>query len=119
MTQNVWILMLAQAFAMCAAPLVVFAGGLIGKQLTADNNFATLPIAAMVVGTALAVYPAAALASKSGRKLVFLGAMVIGFFASLLAVFALQVESFSAFVIAAMLVGIVLACIQQFRFAAM
>jgi MFS family permease len=119
MTQNVWILMLAQAFAMCAAPLVVFAGGLIGKQLASDSSFATLPVAAMVVGTALAVYPAAALASKKGRKLIFLGAMVIGCLASLLAVYALQIESFSAFVIAAMMVGIVLACIQQFRFAAM
>lgn len=45
--------------------------------------------------------------------------MVIGCFASLMAVYALQIESFSAFVIAAVLVGIVLACIQQFRFAAM
>lgn len=56
MTQNVWILMLAQAFAMCAAPLVVFAGGLIGKQLASDSSFATLPVAAMVIGTAMAVY---------------------------------------------------------------
>ncbi|CCK77224.1 Putative transporter (MFS superfamily) [Oleispira antarctica RB-8] len=119
MTQNVWILMLAQAFSMCAAPLVVFAGGLIGKQLASDNSFATLPVAAMVIGTALAVYPAAALASKKGRKVVFLGAMMLGLLASLLAVYALQIESFSTFVIAAMLVGMVLACIQQFRFAAM
>jgi MFS family permease len=111
--------MLAQAFAMCAAPLVVFVGGLIGKQLASDNSFATLPIAAMVIGTALAVYPASVLASKKGRKVVFLGAMVIGLLASLLAVYALQIESFSVFVIAAMLIGIVLACIQQFRFAAM
>ena len=119
MTQNVWILMLAQAFAMCAAPLVVFAGGLIGKQLASDSSFATLPVAAMVVGTALAVYPAAFFSSKKGRKLVFLGAMAIGLLASLLAVYALKIESFSAFVIAAVLVGVVLACIQQFRFAAM
>jgi MFS family permease len=119
MTQNVWILMLAQAFAMCAAPLVVFAGGLIGKQLASDSGFATLPVAAMVLGTALAVYPAAAIASKYGRKLVFLGAMVIGLIAAFVAVFSLQIASFSGFVIASILIGVVLACIQQFRFAAM
>lgn len=119
MTQNVWVLMLAQAFAMCAAPLVVFAGGLIGKQLASDNSFATLPVAAMVIGTALAVYPAAVIASKKGRKIVFLGAMITGVLASLLAVYALHIESFFAFVVAALLVGMVLACIQQFRFAAM
>ena len=111
--------MLAQAFAMCAAPLVVFAGGIIGKQLAADSSFATLPVAAMVLGTALAVYPAAAIANKKGRKWVFLGAMLVGVIASLLAVYSLQIESFSGFVVAAILIGIVLACIQQFRFAAM
>ena len=68
MTKNVWVLMLAQAFAMCAAPLVVFAGGLIGQQLAINNSFATLPVAAMVIGTALAVYPAAVLAS--GARIV-------------------------------------------------
>ncbi len=111
--------MLAQAFAMCAAPLVVFAGGLIGKELASDSSFATLPVAAMVIGTALAVYPAASIASKYGRKLVFLGAMVIGLIAAMVAVLSLQISSFSGFVIAAILIGIVLACIQQFRFAAM
>ena len=104
---------------MCAAPLVVFAGGLIGKELASDSSFATLPVAAMVIGTALAVYPAASIASKYGRKLVFLGAMVIGLIAAMVAVLSLQISSFSGFVIAAVLIGIVLACIQQFRFAAM
>jgi MFS family permease len=111
--------MLAQAFAMCAAPLVVFAGGLIGQQLAADNSLATLPLAAMVLGTALAVYPAASLASKKGRKFVFLSAMILGMFAALVAVSALLAQSFSGFVLAAVMIGVVLACIQQFRFAAM
>lgn len=111
--------MLAQGFAMCAAPLVVFAGGLIGQQLATDTRLATLPLAAMVLGTALAVYPAAAIASKYGRKRVFLGAMVVGLIAAMVAVFALQISSFSGFIFAAALIGIVLACIQQFRFAAM
>lgn len=119
MTQNVWILMLAQAFAMCAAPLVVFVGGLIGKQLASDSSLATLPLALMVVGTALAVYPASALAKKLGRKFVFLTAMLLGILATILAVFSLQLGSFLGFVIASTLIGMVLACIQQFRFAAM
>lgn len=111
--------MLAQAFAMCAAPLVFFVGGLIGSQLASDSSYATLPLAAMVFGTALAVYPVASIASKVGRKVVFLSAMLLGIAASLLAVFSLQIDSFSGFVVAATLIGMVLACIQQFRFAAM
>ena len=73
----------------------------------------------MVFGTALAVYPAAAWAGRVGRKIVFLTAMLLGSAGSLLAVLALEKESFSLFVIAATLIGMVLACIQQFRFAAM
>lgn len=111
--------MLAQAFAMCAAPLVVFVGGLIGKQLASDSSLATLPLASMVLGTALAVYPAASLAKKWGRKIVFLSAMLLGILATVAAVLSLQIKSFYGFVIAATLIGMVLACIQQFRFAAM
>lgn len=111
--------MLAQAFAMCAAPLVVFVGGLVGSQLASDSRYATLPLAAMVLGTALAVYPAAAWAGRVGRKRVFLSAMLLGAAGSLLAVLSLEIESFAVFVIAATLIGMVLACIQQFRFAAM
>lgn len=119
MTRNVWTLMLAQAFAMCAAPLVVFVGGLVGSQLASDSRYATLPLAAMVFGTALAVYPAAAWAGRVGRKMVFLSAMLLGAAGSLLAVLSLELESFTLFVVAATLIGMVLACIQQFRFAAM
>lgn len=119
MTRNVWILMLAQAFAMCAAPLVVFSGGLIGSQLASDSSYATLPLAAMVFGTALGVYPAASMSRKVGRKAVFLMAMLLGVVASLVAVFSLKMDSFSGFVVSATLIGMVLACIQQFRFAAM
>ncbi len=111
--------MLAQAFAMCAAPLVVFVGGLVGSQLASDSRYATLPLAAMVFGTALAVYPAAAWAGRVGRKMVFLSAMLLGAAGSLLAVLSLELESFTLFVVAATLIGMVLACIQQFRFAAM
>lgn len=111
--------MLAQAFAMCCAPLVVFAGGLIGKQLASDSNLATLPVAAMVLGTAIAVYPAAALARVKGRKFVFLLAMFSGVLASAVAAYAVTINSFLGFVLAASLLGMVMACVQQFRFAAM
>lgn len=119
MTKNVWTLMLAQAFAMCCAPLVVFAGGLIGKQLATDSSLATLPVAAMVLGTAIAVYPAATLSSLKGRKLVFLAAMLLGVLASLLAAYSVTIDSFSGFVLAAIMIGVVMAGVQQFRFAAM
>lgn len=111
--------MLAQAFAMCCAPLVVFAGGLIGKQLATDSSLATLPVAAMVLGTAIAVYPAATLSSLKGRKLVFLAAMLLGVLASLLAAYSVTIDSFSGFVLAAIMIGVVMAGVQQFRFAAM
>ena len=44
-------LMVAQALALSAAPLLILVGGLIGHQLHPDPRFATLPVAAMICGT--------------------------------------------------------------------
>lgn len=119
MPRNIWVLFIAQCCAMCAAPLVVFVGGLVGRELASISELATLPLALMVVGTAAAVYPAAILAQSIGRKRLFMIAMLLGCGASVLAGQAVAHASFLLFIIAAMLLGAVIACVQQFRFAAM
>jgi len=119
MPRNIWVLFIAQCCAMCAAPLVVFVGGLVVRELATFSELATLPLALMVVGTASAVYPAAILAQSIGRKRLFVIAMLIGAGASLLAALAIASASFLLFLLAAILLGAVIACVQQFRFAAM
>lgn len=115
---NVWLLFLVQALAMSAAPTIVFAGGLIGAKM-AGTGLATLPIATQIIGVALSVYPSARLSQRFGRKKVFIAAMLLGIGASLLAAFAIWINSFLLFVVSTFLLGSVLAVVQQFRFAAM
>ncbi|MGI9275424.1 MAG: MFS transporter [Endozoicomonas sp.] len=119
MPLNVWILFVAQALAMCAAPLMVFAGALASKSMAPSPEWATVPVASLVVGTACTVYPAARLAGIWGRKRLFMAAMILGAVASLSAMWALQQASFIGFTIATTVVGSVIAVGQQFRFAAM
>ncbi|MCZ6830672.1 MAG: hypothetical protein O7F73_13995 [Gammaproteobacteria bacterium] len=53
MPLNVWLLMAAQALNQCCASMIVLVGGLIGAQLAPIPELVTLPVAVMVVGTAL------------------------------------------------------------------
>jgi MFS family permease len=119
MPANVWILFIAQALAMCAAPLMVFSAALASRDIAPSPEWATLPIAMLVVGTATFVYPAAQLAKAFGRKKLFLLAMLVGSAASLMAMLALKYGSFPGFIVSAILLGCVIAVGQQFRFAAM
>ena len=54
MHKNVWTLTIAQAFMMSLNSLNVFAGGLIGKNIAPSEKLATLPVASIIVGTAVA-----------------------------------------------------------------
>lgn len=115
----VWWLMLSQALTLSAAPLMVFVGGLVGKQLHPDPGFATLPVALMIIGTAVSAMPAARLAQRWGRKRVFLLAGVIGMAGSGVAVWGIQQHNFWLFCLAAVAFGVLIAVTQQSRFVAM
>src|SRR5690554_7726173 len=51
MPLNVWILVAAQALAMCTAPFIVFIGSIQGRLLAPASEYATLPVGMVVVGT--------------------------------------------------------------------
>jgi MFS family permease len=69
---NVWLLMCVGALAMSAASIVVFTGGIVGRLLAPSETLATLPLALMIVGTALSVVPVTMLMRRLGRKRVFI-----------------------------------------------
>lgn len=119
LNKNVWILMFAGAFGLCIAPMVVFIGGLIGTQLAPDPQLATLPVAALVIGTAVSVLPVSRLMGLFGRKPVFLGSAFFSALAALMAAWAIQQSSFWGFTSSVACLGAALAVLQQFRFAAM
>lgn len=119
MNRNVVVLTVAQVLAMSISPALMFIGTLIGQQLAPSAEWATLPIAVMVVGTALGVYPLVTAMQRRGRKPVFIASLLLVAMACLLMAYALALQSFTLFAAGVFLVGFSLAAIQQFRFAAM
>ena len=116
---NVWVLTLAQAFAMSAAPMMMLLGGIIGAEIAPSPILATLPIASMVVGVAISILPVTQLMRRFGRKKVFIGGSVVAGGAGLVAAYAAQEQSFELFCFSGILLGSAGAVIQQYRFAAM
>jgi len=119
LNSNVWLLAIAGALGLCSAPLVVFVGGLVGSNLAEDKTLATLPVAALVIGTASAVIPVARLMQRYGRRRIFMLNICLMMLAALGAAWAISAGSFWLFCLSVMVLGSGLAGIQQYRFAAM
>lgn len=116
--KNVYVLMLAQALLMSLGSTVVFVGGIIGSDLAPSESLATLPVAALIIGTASFVIPINMLMKKKGRRFVFL---LISFASVLLTLFAAHAvvqASFFQLILSVFLLGGVIAGVMQFRFAA-
>jgi len=116
---NVWLLMCIGALAMCAASIVVFTGGIVGRVLAPSENLATLPLALMIVGTAVAVIPVTMLMQRFGRKHVFILGAVKSILGAFVAGYAIIHAHFLLFCCGTFLLGAGLAYVQQYRFAAM
>ncbi|MFT5560165.1 MAG: putative MFS family arabinose efflux permease [Litorivivens sp.] len=111
------VLMAAQSFAQCCAPIVILLGGIVGARLAPTPTLATLPIALMIVGTAASTIPAALLMQRFGRRTVFLLAATCCALAGWLGAYAIGANSFLFFCVATALVGSHNAVMQQYRFA--
>ena len=116
---NVWVLTAAQSLMMAVSSMMVFAGGLIGSKTAPVAKLATLPIAALIVGTAAMTVPVSLLMKKFGRRKSFLAISLYSVVIALLAALAIAKGEFYFFCFCAMLLGVTNACVMQFRFAAM
>lgn len=119
MSLNVWLLTFAGALGMCVAPMVVFIGGIVGVALAPKSTWSTLPVAAQVIGTAVAVLPVSRLMQAFGRKRVFIVNALFSAASAIGASLAITYHSFWGFTFCVALMGASLAVIQQYRFAAM
>ncbi len=108
---------LAQCFGQTAAPIVVLLGGIVGAQIAPSSGLATLPVALMIIGTAVTTIPASLLMSRVGRKAGFLFATSYAFVAGLVAAYAISHAQFWLFCLATFAFGSYNAFMQQFRFA--
>lgn len=115
---NVALLACSQAAMLSAIVMSMAVGAIVGAALAPDKGLATLPIAAMVVGTAIASLPAAMLMRRRGRRTGFLLGASLGVAGSLLAAYALHRQSFAVFVIGHLLLGSYQGFANYYRFAA-
>ncbi len=117
--KNVWILTLGLSLMMSCSSLVVFIGGIIGTKLAPTAELSTLPVAAIIVGTALFTVPATLLMKRLGRRTAFLIVFSASIGLSMFAAYSVQIGSFYLFCLSLLLLGISVASLNQFRFAAM
>ena len=115
---NLLILALSQALMLSAIVLSMALAAILGSMLAPDKGLATLPLAAMVIGTALASLPAALLMRRHGRRPGFLLGALLGIGGSLVCAFALHQSNFAGFVIGHFLLGSYQGFANYYRFAA-
>ncbi len=119
LSKNVWLLAAAQALMMSAGSMIVFIGGIIGANIAPHKEWATLPVASIIVGTAVSSIPVALSMKKHGRKKIFIVISVAAIVSSLISAFAIAKSMFFLLCIGFFLIGISISAVNQFRFAAM
>ena len=117
--RNVWLLTISQALLLSVSSMVVFVGGLVGSRLAPVENLATLPVASIVIGTALTIPPVTLLMKTIGRRKSFFAITLFSILVALLAGYAISISSFYLFCFSTFLLGSTYSCVMQFRFAAM
>ena len=116
--RNVALLALSQAATLSAIVMSMALAAVLGAGLAPDKGLATLPIAVMVIGTALASLPAGLMMRRHGRRAGFLIGAALGLSGSLLSALALHRGSFSLFVAGHLLLGTWQGFANYYRFAA-
>lgn len=118
LNRNLLLLFGCQTMFVSGTVVQVTVGGIIGHRLAPDPTLATLPVALMVVGTAVATIPAALTMQAIGRRYGFMIGAGIALLGAYLVTVALSVDNFVLFSTGTFLMGSSLGFSQQFRFAA-
>jgi MFS family permease len=118
MHRQVAVLASAQALFQTVSVLVMTIGGLAGAQLTSRADLATVPIATMFLGTAVAMFPASALMAKAGRRMGFMLGALLGVMGGLTAAMGMWLASLPLLALGTFFAGTYQAFAQFYRFAA-
>ncbi|MFT7652007.1 MAG: MFS family permease [Limisphaerales bacterium] len=116
--RNLLLLFGSQVIFVSGTVVLVTIGGIVGHSFAPSASFATLPVALMVVGTALATIPAAMIMQALGRRWGFLIGVSLAASGAVLAHAAIGVSNFWLFCAATACMGSSLGFSQHFRFAA-
>jgi MFS family permease len=118
MHRQVLLLATAQALFQTASVMVMTVGGLAGALIAPAPQWATAPIAAMFLGTALTTVPASMWMARVGRRTGFVAGALLGTAAGVLAALGIWLESLALLSLGTFLVGAYQAFAQFYRFAA-
>ncbi|MBL6933114.1 MAG: MFS transporter [Rhodospirillales bacterium] len=116
--RNVAILFGSQAMHISSQIVLFTLAGLVGQMLAEDKAFATLPVSAIIVATAMTTIPASLLMKRIGRRAGFMIGSTTGLGGVLIASYAVWSSSFWLFVLGTFVVGINGGFAQYYRFAA-
>lgn len=116
--RQVLLLASSQALFVIASVMVMTVGGLAGAQITSRPELATLPVAALFLGTAIATFPAAMWMARSGRRVGFVCGALLGAAGGLVAAAGIWQGSLLLLSIGTFLIGTYQAFAQFYRFAA-
>lgn len=115
---SVILLALSQALFQTASVLVVTVGGLAGGVIASSPQWATAPIAAMFLGTALATFPAARWMVRVGRRMGFACGAAFGTIGALIAAFGVWQHDLVVLSLGTFVFGVYQSFAQFYRFAA-
>ena len=122
MRSNVLILACCQALTMSGSSLIILTASLVGAILAPHPQWATLPVACMFTGTLIATFPAAMLMNRIGRRAGFYVGLMIGVIGAIIVTTGITTGvidgGFFYFCIGSLLIGVVNAFGQYYRFAA-
>lgn len=118
MRAQVLVLASAQALFQTASVMVMTVGGLAGGLIASRPELATMPIAAMFLGTALATFPASMWMARVGRRAGFVGGALLGACGGLAGAAGIWAGSLLLLSFGTFLVGAYQAFAQFYRFAA-
>jgi predicted MFS family arabinose efflux permease len=118
MKRQVLLLAIAQALFQTASVLVMTIGALAAANISGDPALATVPIAAMFLGTAVLMFPASAAMAKFGRRAGFVTGALLGTIGGVVGAAGIYVASLPLLSLGTFLVGAYQAFAQFYRFAA-
>jgi len=114
--KNIYIISIVMSLSSTTTTMMILIAGLLSTQIAPDPTLATLPVAALIIGTACATIPAALIMQRIGRKAGIAVGIVCALLGAVLAYFAALNAEFWLFVVASTLMGFNTAFTQQGRF---
>lgn len=118
MHRQVLLLATAQALFQTTSVMVMTVGGLAGGAIAHHAELATIPIAAMFLGTAATTFPASLWMARVGRRVGFVSGALLGASGGLVAAAGIVIGSLLLLACGTFLIGSYQAFAQFYRFAA-